>query len=210
MATCQDGLEILAFADAAKWRSWLALNHATHPGLWMMIAKKGAPDSTLTTLSTLSYAQALDEALCYGWIDGQKGSLDAHHFLQRFTRRRPRSIWSKVNIAHVARLSEAGRMSPAGLAEVDRAKAEGRWERAYDAPSTSKIPDDFLALLDLPENKKAKVFYGTLKKAELYSIAWRLQTAKKAETRARRMEAILAMLANKETFHFFNPKDKAK
>jgi len=203
MATGKDGLDLLVFKEPEAWRAWLARNHATHEGLWMMIAKKGAPDPSV------SYAQALDEALCYGWIDGQKGSLDAHHFLQRFTRRRPRSIWSKVNIAHVTRLTEADRMTAAGLSEVERAKADGRWDRAYDAPSTAKIPEDFLALLELPKNKKAKAFYETLKKAELYSIAWRLQTAKKAETRAKRIEAILAMLANKETFHFFKPKEKA-
>lgn len=148
---------------------------------------------------TVTYAEALDCALCYGWIDGLKKSHDAESFIQKFTPRRPRSLWSKINCGHVERLRKAGKMKPAGEAAIDAAKKDGRWKAAYDGPGKATIPKDFLQAL--AKDKKAKEFFGTLNKTNLYSIAWRLQTARKPETRARRMTAIIEMLAAGKKFH---------
>ena len=141
----------------------------------------------------------MDEALCYGWIDGQVKKYDAQSFLRKFTPRRKRSTWSRINVGHVTRLIDAGRMKAGGLKEVEDAKRDGRWQDAYDSPSRSTLPDDFVAALS--RNKKAQAFFGTLNKANRYAITWRLQTARTPETRERRMKAILAMLAKREAFH---------
>jgi uncharacterized protein YdeI (YjbR/CyaY-like superfamily) len=148
---------------------------------------------------SLYYPEALELALCYGWIDGQVKSLDEQSYLHRFTPRKPRSTWSKINRAKVERLIAEGRMQPPGLAEVERAKADGRWERAYDSPASASLPDDLKA--ELASNKAAAEFYETLNSANRYAIIWRLQTAKKPETRQARMEKILGMLERGEKFH---------
>jgi uncharacterized protein YdeI (YjbR/CyaY-like superfamily) len=184
---------IISFTSSVEWNVWLAENHAKSNGVWLRLFKKGSGHTTI------SYAEALDEALCHGWIDGQKKSFDADSWLQKFTPRQPKSIWSKINTGHIARLHKLKKMKAAGFAVVEAAKRDGRWQAAYDAPSKAAIPKDFLN--QLGKNKKAKAFFGTLNKANLYSIAWRLQTARKLETRARRMKAILAMLAKEEKFH---------
>lgn len=186
-------MKIRSFATALQWRAWLAREHVRSDGVWLRICKKGSGRKTVT------YAEALDEALCYGWIDGQKKAYDAGSFLQRFTPRRQRSIWSKRNREHVARLIKEKRMAPAGSREVDSAKQDGRWDRAYDAPSSMQMPEDFLK--ELRKDRKASDFFKTLNKANTYAIAWRLQTAKKPETRARRMEGLLAMMRQGKKLH---------
>lgn len=150
-------------------------------------------------MQSVTYAEALDEALCYGWIDGQMRKYDSESFLRKFTPRRKRSIWSKINVGHAMRLIEAGRMKPGGLKEVEEAKRDGRWNDAYDSPSRSTIPDDLMTALS--KNKKARVFFETLNKANRYAITWRLQTAGTPQTRQRRLKAMLVMLAKGEAFH---------
>jgi len=141
----------------------------------------------------------LDGALCYGWIDGLKRPFDKKSWIQRFSPRRPKSLWSKINTGRVERLTQLGKIKPPGLLAIEAARKDGRWEVAYNSPGKATIPEDFLAALC--KNKKARAFFGTLNKTNLYSIAWRLQTAKKPETRARRMKAILQMLAKGKKFH---------
>jgi len=189
----KDDLPILTFKTPDALEKWLVKNNAVSNGVWMKIYKKGSGTPTV------SYAQAVDVALCYGWIDGLKNPLDENAYMQRFTPRRSKSIWSKKNIEKVLRLISEGKMKPAGLKEIEKAKADGRWEQAYDTPSNMKMPDDFLKVLfKIP---KARKFFQTLNKANTYAIAWRLQTAKKPETRERRMKMILEMLSNEEKFH---------
>jgi uncharacterized protein YdeI (YjbR/CyaY-like superfamily) len=183
----------LAFATAKAWEAWLAKHHADATGLWLRLYKKASGHPTVT------YAEALDCALCYGWIDAQLKPLDATSWLRRFTPRRPNSVWSSVNVGHAKRLIRAQRMRPAGLAQVHAAQADGRWRRAYDPPKAMAIPADFLRAL--ASDKQAKAFFATLNRANLYAIAYRLQTAKKPETRERRMRSILAMLAQGKKFH---------
>lgn len=189
----KDDLPIIAFEMPAKWEKWLAENHTQPNGIWLRIFKKGSNAASIT------YAEALDEALCYGWIDGQKNKYDDESYLQKFTPRRKRSLWSKVNTQHVERLTKAGKMKHAGLKEIERAKADGRWEQAYDSHRDMTVPEDFL--LELEKNPEAKTFFETLNKTNLYSIAFRLQTAKKPETRRKRMDEILEMLSKGEKFH---------
>ncbi len=150
-------------------------------------------------MQSITYPEALDEALCYGWIDGQVKKDDVDSFLRKFTPRRKRSIWSKINVGHATRLIDAGRMKPSGLKEIEDAKRDGRWADAYDSPSRSTLPEDFVDALS--KNKKARAFFETLSKANRYAITWRLQTARTPETRQRRLRAILAMLARREAFH---------
>jgi uncharacterized protein YdeI (YjbR/CyaY-like superfamily) len=185
--------EILHFRSSAEFRKWLAKNHRRPDGIWLRICKKDSQESSVT------YAEALDEALCYGWIDGQKQRHDDSSWLQKFTPRRRQSGWSKINTQHAERLIQAKRMKPAGHAEIDAAKKDGRWTAAYDSPSKSKIPEDFLATLR--KDRKAYAFFESLNKANLYAIAYRLQTAKKPETRQKRMETILEMMAKGKAFH---------
>ncbi|HEV2687323.1 MAG TPA: YdeI/OmpD-associated family protein [Bryobacteraceae bacterium] len=181
------------FRSPADFRKWLSANHHRSDGIWLRIFKKNSGRPTIT------YAEALDEALCFGWIDGQKQSHDGLSWLQRFTRRRARSGWSKINTQHAERLIRDARMKPPGKAEVDAAKKDGRWKAAYDSPGNATIPKDFLTALS--KDAKAKAFFDLLNKANTYAIAYRLQTAKKPETRQRRIANILAMLANGEKFH---------
>jgi uncharacterized protein YdeI (YjbR/CyaY-like superfamily) len=193
MIADKSNLPILSFATPAEWNAWLDKNHARSNGVWLRIFKKDSGRKTVF------YAEALDEALCHGWIDGQRKSYDATSWLQRFTPRRPKSVWSKINTGHVARLNKLKKMKSAGLAAVEAAKSDGRWVAAYDSPGKAVIPKDFLNQLGI--NKKAMAFFGTLNKTNLYSIAWRLQTARKPETRERRMKAILGMMAKGEKLH---------
>ncbi len=184
---------IISFETPKELNVWLAKHHAISTGIWIRLFKKGSG------IKSINYAEALDEALCYGWIDGQKKSYDAESFLQKFTPRRPKSIWSKINREHIARLEKLGKLKAAGLAQVNAAKVDGRWDQAYDSPSNMVVPDDFLNKLS--KHKKALAFYKTLNKANTYAIAWRLQTAKKPETRIKRMTIILEMLKREEKFH---------
>jgi uncharacterized protein YdeI (YjbR/CyaY-like superfamily) len=162
-------------------------------GIWLRIYKKASGEASIT------YAEALDEALCFGWIDGQKKSYDEASFLQKFTPRRARSIWSKRNIEHIQRLTEQGLMMPSGLLEVERAKEDGRWAAAYDGASEMVIPDAFLA--ELKKHPVAEKFFATLNKTNTYAIAWRLQTAKTEETRKRRQDKIIALLNTEQKLH---------
>lgn len=183
----------LPFATPAAWRQWLRRNHKSPEGIWIRFYKKGSE------VKSVNYAQALDEALCWGWIDGQSKSLDEISWIQKFTPRRPRSLWSKRNREHIARLTREGRMKPPGLEAVKAAKADGRWDQAYDSPANAKMPADFLKALKA--DPAAHAFYKTLSKSNTYAILWRLQTAKKPETRARRMATFLAMLARGEKLY---------
>jgi uncharacterized protein YdeI (YjbR/CyaY-like superfamily) len=183
----------LGFKTTADFRAWLETNHGQCGGIWLRFFKKDSGKPTVT------YAEALDEALCFGWIDGQAKPLDELSWIQKFTPRRARSGWSKRNTEHVERLTKAGLMMPAGLLAVAAAKADGRWHAAYDSPRNARPPEDFLKALG--KNKPAKAFFETLNRANVYAIVYRLQTAKKPETRARRMETILAMLGRGEKFH---------
>ena len=193
MPPTRASFDIVAFRSPRAWAQWLAANHEQRDGVWLRFFKKAS------NVPSLSYADALEEALCYGWIDGQVKKYDAHSYLQKFTPRRKRSVWSKLNVARATRLIDAGRMQPAGLRQVDDARRDGRWNDAYDSPSRSTLPDDLLAALS--KNKKARAFFDTLNKTNRYAITWRLQTARKPETRARRLKAIVAMLARHEAFH---------
>lgn len=186
-------MPVVVFKAVKDWSAWLSKNSQVSKGVWMKISKQDSKEKTIT------YAEALEESLCYGWIDGQKKSFDQQAWLQKFCPRKPKSIWSKTNIAHIERLTKAGKMKPQGLKEVASAKEDGRWEKAYDAQSTMSIPDDFMQ--ELSKNKKAHEFYKTLNKANLFSIVFRLQTAKKTETRQKRMELILDMLLKGQKFH---------
>jgi uncharacterized protein YdeI (YjbR/CyaY-like superfamily) len=187
------GLPIIAFASAGDLEAWLEKNHETSKGIWLKIAKKGSGETTV------NYAEALEVALCHGWIDSQKGALDETFFVQRFTPRGPRSKWSKINVDKVAALIKAKRMRPAGLAEVEKAQADGRWEAAYDGQRTITVPDDLQKELDA--NPKAAAFFKTLSSVNRYAILYRIQEAKKPETRARRIEKFLGMLERGETVH---------
>lgn len=185
------------FATARGWQSWLAKHHAKSDGLWLLIAKAGAPQRTL------SYAEAVEVALCYGWIDGQSRGGDPY-WRQRFTPRRARSLWSRINCERAQALIEAGRMAPAGLAEVQRAQADGRWQAAYDSPSRATVPPDLAAAL--AAEPRAAAFFAQLDGTNRYAVLWRVQTAKRAATRARRIEQLVGMLARGETVHPVKPK----
>lgn len=187
------GLPVVLFADEAGWEAWLQGHHDDSRGLWLRLAKKSA------ALQSVSYAEALDVALCYGWIDGQKRGCDETSWLQKFTPRGARSVWSKINREKVQALVEAGRMQPAGLAAVESAKADGRWDAAYDSQRTASVPDDLAAALEA--NPRARAFFETLNSANRYAILWRIQTVKRAETRARNIEKFVAMLERGETLH---------
>ena len=190
------------FKNAKAFETWLKKHHASSDGLWLQIAKRGADQPSVT------YAEAVEIALCWGWIDGQKKGLDDQHFLQRFTPRRARSVWSKVNVEKVAALIAAGRMQAPGLAQVEAAKADGRWARAYDGAKTSVVPDDLQAALDA--QPPAKAFFATINASNRYAVLWRIQTAVKPETRARRIAQLVDMLARGETVHIFKPKTGTK
>jgi uncharacterized protein YdeI (YjbR/CyaY-like superfamily) len=186
--------ETRPFATVAEWEAWLRRHHETTPaGVWIKFARKGSG------IPTVTYLEALRAALRFGWIDGQARSLDATHYLQRFTPRRARSIWSKRNREFAIALIDAGEMEPAGLREVERAKADGRWDAAYDAPTTATVPDDLRAALDA--NPAAAAFFAALDAQNRYAILHRVQTARRPETRARRIAKFVAMLAAGEKIH---------
>ena len=187
-----DDLPVQHFKDQKAWEKWLIAN-AGGKGIWLQIAKKDSG------IASVNYAQALEVALCHGWIDGQKRSYDEQFFLQRFTPRRPRSLWSKINIDHAERLIAAGRMQSGGLREIEAAKADGRWEVAYRSFSTMEVPIELAAALK--KNRKAQVFFDGLDKTNRYSFCWRVHTAKKPETRIARAEKFVEMLAKGEKIH---------
>lgn len=182
----------LTVPDVAAWRRWLGEHHGDTGGVWLTLAKGGAQEPT-----SLTYAEALDEALCFGWIDGQTRRGDETTYHQRFTPRRARSRWSKRNVGIVARLTDEGRMHPAGAAEVERAKADGRWDAAYAGPADTKVPDDLTAALRA--DARAQAMFDVLTSQNRFAIVHRVDDAKRAETRARRIETFVAMLARGET-----------
>jgi uncharacterized protein YdeI (YjbR/CyaY-like superfamily) len=186
-------LERLPFPSAAAWRQWLEANHDTSPGVWLMIAKKGSG------IESVTYAEAVDEALCVGWIDGQRARHDDLYFLQRFTRRKKRSPWSKINTERIQRLVEAGRMHPAGLREVEAAKADGRWDAAYAGQASAVVPDDLQRALDA--SPAAARLFAELDSANRYAILYRIGSVKKAETRARKIAGFVADLERGTTPH---------
>jgi uncharacterized protein YdeI (YjbR/CyaY-like superfamily) len=186
-------LATLLCKDTQAFTQWLARHHASSAGVWLKIAKKDSG------LASITYAEALEAALCQGWIDGQKNAMDAQYFLQKFTPRRARSTWSKINCAKALALIESGAMQPAGLAEVERAKADGRWDAAYDAQSKMTVPDDLVALL--AKSPKSRAFFESLDSRNRFAILFRLQTAKKTETRERRLAQFVGMLKRGEKIY---------
>lgn len=188
-----DTLPTLTFDSAAHWEAWLGEHFTDTHGIWMKIAKKASG------VASVSYQEAVEVALCFGWIDGLKRAHDDTYFVQKFTPRRARSIWSKRNIGIVAELTAAGRMQPSGLAEVERAQADGRWAAAYDSPKDMELPADFLAAVQ--RNPVALATLSKLSRTNTYSIAWRLATVKTPAGRQRRFDALLDMLERGETFH---------
>jgi uncharacterized protein YdeI (YjbR/CyaY-like superfamily) len=184
---------VRGFKDATAWESWLAKNQTATDGLWVQIAKKASGKKSIT------YPEAVEIALCYGWIDGQKKPESEATWLQRFVPRRPRSIWSKINREKALGLIANGRMQRAGLDEIERAKKDGRWEAAYDSPKNAPVHPDFQKALD--RNPRAKAFFKTVNAANRYAIIWRLHTAKKAETRERLTRKFIEMLEKGETLH---------
>jgi len=184
---------IVHAATEKKFDAWMAKHHKSSDGIWLAIAKKAG------RATSVSYSEAVDVAICWGWIDGQKKKLDDDYSLQRFTPRRPRSRWSKINVDRVARLTKAKRMQPSGLAEVERAKADGRWAAAYDGSSKMTVPDDLAAALK--KNQRAGAFFETISASNRYAILYRIHDAKKPETRAARIEKFVAMLADGQTLY---------
>ncbi len=183
----------VTFATQEDWEAWLGSNGEVVTAVWLRIAKKSAEQPTIT------YAQALEGALCYGWIDGQKQKEGEHYWLQRFTPRTARSIWSKINKANAEALMLAGRMRPTGIREINRAKQDGRWEAAYSSASASTVPDDFQRALD--SNPSAKQFFATLNSQNRYAVLFRIQNVKRAETRARKIAQFIEMLNRGEKIH---------
>lgn len=186
-------LPIILFENQDAWTTWLAKNHEGEPGIWLRLAKKASG------IDSVSYEQAVETALCYGWIDGQSKRYDDETWLQKFTPRGPRSIWSKINRDKVTVLINDGRMEPAGMAAIERAKQKGQWDAAYDSARNMTVPDDFQAALDT--NKKAAEFFANLNSTNRYAMLFRIQTAKKAETRARRIEKFIQMLERHEKLY---------
>lgn len=187
------GQPVLTFPDPASWEGWLAVEHASSSGLWLRLAKKSCPEATV------SYAEALEVALCFGWIDGQKRPLNDEYWLQRFTPRKSASKWSKINRDKAEALIKAGRMRPAGLREVEAARADGRWAAAYDGQSTAAVPDDLRQALD--QDAEATAFFAELDRGNRYAILYRFHEAKKPQTRADRIAKFVAMLHDHQTLH---------
>jgi uncharacterized protein YdeI (YjbR/CyaY-like superfamily) len=188
-----DHRPIKFFSSPALFRRWLNRNHATSDGIWIRFYKKDSGKKTMV------YAEALDESLCYGWIDGLVNRFDADSYIQRYTPRRPKSGWSKRNTEHVRRLIAEGRMKPSGMAQVEAAKKDGRWKAAYSSPRNAKPPADFLQALD--QDKAAKAFFSKLNRANVYAIVYRLETSRTAETRKRWIERIVTMLREEKKFY---------
>ena len=184
----------LIVLDADAWRVWLGEHHQSSDGVWLVLAKKN-----VTTPTSLTYDQALEEALCHGWIDAQKRPENEQTWLQRFTPRSTRSIWSKINREKAETLIATGAMKAAGLEAVESAKQDGRWKSAYDSSSKSTVPADLQAALN--HNPQARAFFQTLDRANRYAILWRIQTVKKAETRTRKVQQFIAMLERKQKIH---------
>jgi uncharacterized protein YdeI (YjbR/CyaY-like superfamily) len=184
---------ILHFEHQQAWEEWLSRNHRETTGVWLRLAKKGCK------IRSLTHAEALESALCFGWIDAQKKPESADAWLQRFTPRGKRSIWSKINRQKAGTLIECGRMRDSGLQEVLRAKKDGRWEQAYDSPRSATVPEDFQTALD--KSARAKAFFATLESRNRYAILFRIQTVKKAETRVRKIGEFIAMLEKHEKIH---------
>jgi uncharacterized protein YdeI (YjbR/CyaY-like superfamily) len=187
-------LPVLSFATAGAWEQWLAEQHSTAAGVWLKIAKRGSAGR-----GTVTYPEALEVAICFGWIDGQKRGLDDEFWLQRFTPRRPGGRWSKINAEKAAALIEAGRMRDAGLREVEQARADGRWDTAYSGQRTMEVPEDLRAAL--AGNAAAQAFFETLNGANRFAILYRITTVKRPETRARKIDQYVAMLAEHRTIH---------
>jgi len=198
-----DELPELVVRDAAAWRAWLAEHHTDPVGVWLVLAKKGTEKPT-----SLTYDQALEEALCHGWIDGQAGRRDEATYRQRFTPRRRRSAWSKRNTGIAERLIAEDRMRPAGHAEVERAKADGRWEAAYSGPATMEVPSDLAEAL--AAEPKAQAMFESLNSQNRYAVLYRIATAKRADTRARRIEQFVTMLARGETVYPQRPTSESE
>jgi uncharacterized protein YdeI (YjbR/CyaY-like superfamily) len=186
-------LPILPFVSQSQWTDWLAEYHSQSAGVWLKLAKKGA------NIPSITYDEALDSALCYGWIDGQKKGFDDSFWLQKFMPRGPKSIWSKINTQKAEKLIQGGAMQPAGLKAIELAQQDGRWEAAYDSQKSISIPADFQAALD--QSAKAKDFFVTLNGANRYALLFRIQTAKKGETRAKRIQQFIEMLERNQKFH---------
>jgi uncharacterized protein YdeI (YjbR/CyaY-like superfamily) len=191
--TSPSDLPIHRFGDQAAFEAWLEAEHERSPGIHVVIAKKGAPEPTLTQ------PEMVESLLCFGWIDGQVRRLDEHHFTTRVTPRRPKSVWSAKNVEWVGRLIEAGRMRPAGLAAVEAAQADGRWDRAYAGPASITVPDDLTAAL--AEHPGAAEFFAQLDRPNRYAVLWRVHTAATPQTRAKRVAALAQMLAEGRTIH---------
>jgi uncharacterized protein YdeI (YjbR/CyaY-like superfamily) len=187
-------LPIHRFEQQKEWAAWLKKNHTTSPGLWLQLAKKKAAD-----VRSVSYGEAVEVALCFGWIDGQKRAGNEQYWLQKFTPRSEKSVWSKINKDKALALMKAGKMKPAGIKEVERAKSDGRWDAAYDSPSTAVVPSDFQSALG--GNARAKKFFATLDARNRYAILFRIQTARNAETRAKRISQFVLMLEHHEKIH---------
>jgi uncharacterized protein YdeI (YjbR/CyaY-like superfamily) len=188
-----DELLVLEFSAPAAWLRWLERHHDSSPGLWIKLAKKGSGQPSIT------YDQAVDGALRWGWIDGQKRGHDERAWLQKFTPRGARSVWSKINRDKALGLIARGEMQPPGLAEVERAQRDGRWDAAYDSPRNAQLPEDFAAAL--AQQPRAAEFFAKLNSANRYAMLWRLQTAKREDTRKKRIELFIAMLARGEKLH---------
>jgi uncharacterized protein YdeI (YjbR/CyaY-like superfamily) len=184
---------IIAFESVFHFENWLEVNHGTFNGIWIRFYKKASG------MATITYSEALDVALCYGWIDGQLKKFDEQSYIQKFTPRRPKSMWSKRNKEHVARLEKEGKIKISGQKEIEAAKSDGRWDRAYDSPSKMSIPEDFIT--ELMKHSDAYDFFNNLNKTNKYSIAWRLQTARNQDIRTKRQKEILEMMKNKIKFH---------
>jgi uncharacterized protein YdeI (YjbR/CyaY-like superfamily) len=193
LSNTKTDLPILPFERQKDWAVWLEKNHSTSSGVWIKLARKASG------ILSVTYDEALEAALCYGWIDGQRKSHDETSFLQKFTPRGPRSIWSKINTEKAQRLIESGKMKPAGLKAVESARQDGRWDAAYSSQSKAIVPDDLQSELD--RNAKAKAFFATLDSRNRYAILHRIHTAKKAETRAKRIEQFVRMLEKKEKIY---------
>lgn len=194
VGSVSDELPALTVADGAAWRAWLEEHHGEGCGVWLTLAKKGAAEPTI-----LTYGQALEEALCHGWIDGQIRGGDECSYRQRFTPRRPRSAWSKRNVAIAERLIAEGRMQASGLAAVERARADGRWDAAYAGPASIEVPADLAAALDA--RPVAREMFHSLNGRNRYAVLYRIETAKRSETRSRRIEQFVAMLERGQTIY---------
>jgi uncharacterized protein YdeI (YjbR/CyaY-like superfamily) len=186
-------LPAITFESQQEWEAWLSKNHNKSDGVWIKVYKK---DSGITSIHP---PEALEEALCYGWIDGQRKGLDEKSYLQKYTPRRKRSMWSKINTGHIARLTKLGKMKPSGVAEVERAKADGRWDLAYESPKNTVVPEDFLK--ELFKNKKAEEFFKSLNKTNTFAVSFQINSAKKQETKEKRIKKLVEMFARGEKLY---------